>query len=152
MFSLGRSWRKHQPYAAFRVEEIISSRTYHHSYDSRARRPKHDSLDGSSRRCFIKVGKFHFLADFVVVDFDADPRVPLILGRPFLRMAHALIDVYESVNKIDMIGVACEEYSQEVLGFSGISKSGNPTPSSDPILSSSTTSFTPFEGVNFGRN
>ncbi|GJT01708.1 reverse transcriptase domain-containing protein [Tanacetum coccineum] len=41
------------------------------------------------------VGKFYFPADFVVLDFIADPRVPLILGRPFLRTAHALIDVYE---------------------------------------------------------
>nr|GFB68381.1 reverse transcriptase domain-containing protein [Tanacetum cinerariifolium] len=38
-------------------------------------------------------GKFTFLADFVVVDYKSDPRVPLILGRPFLRTAHALIDV-----------------------------------------------------------
>ncbi|GJW10133.1 reverse transcriptase domain-containing protein [Tanacetum coccineum] len=42
-----------------------------------------------------KLGKFYFPADFVVLDFIADPRVPLILGRPFLRTAHALIDVYE---------------------------------------------------------
>ncbi|GJR10811.1 reverse transcriptase domain-containing protein [Tanacetum coccineum] len=34
------------------------------------------------------------LSDFVVVDYDADPRVPLILGRPFLRTARALIDVH----------------------------------------------------------
>nr|GEZ84252.1 reverse transcriptase domain-containing protein [Tanacetum cinerariifolium] len=43
----------------------------------------------------VKVGKFHFLADFVVVDFDADPRVPLILKRSFLKTRRALIDVYE---------------------------------------------------------
>nr|GEW97355.1 reverse transcriptase domain-containing protein [Tanacetum cinerariifolium] len=43
---------------------------------------------------FVKVGTFHFLADFVVVDYDVDPRVPIILGRPFLRTSHALIDVY----------------------------------------------------------
>ncbi|GKA98106.1 reverse transcriptase domain-containing protein [Tanacetum coccineum] len=43
---------------------------------------------------FVKVGKFHFLADFVVVDYDTDPWVPLILGRPFLRTARALINVY----------------------------------------------------------
>ncbi|GJT77250.1 reverse transcriptase domain-containing protein [Tanacetum coccineum] len=42
---------------------------------------------------FVKVGKFYFLADFVMLDFIADPRVLLILGRPFLRTAHALIDV-----------------------------------------------------------
>ncbi|GKE14151.1 reverse transcriptase domain-containing protein, partial [Tanacetum coccineum] len=43
----------------------------------------------------VKVGVFHFLADFIVVEFDADPRVPLILGRSFLKIGHALIDVYE---------------------------------------------------------
>nr|GFA80489.1 hypothetical protein [Tanacetum cinerariifolium] len=43
---------------------------------------------------FVKVGKFHFPTDFVVVDFEADPRVPLILGRSFLRTGRALIDVY----------------------------------------------------------
>nr|GEY77388.1 reverse transcriptase domain-containing protein [Tanacetum cinerariifolium] len=43
---------------------------------------------------FVKVGKFHFPTDFVVVDFEADPRVTLILGRSFLRTGRALIDVY----------------------------------------------------------
>ncbi|GJR69313.1 reverse transcriptase domain-containing protein [Tanacetum coccineum] len=115
---------------------------------------------GIAEDVFVKVGKFHFLADFVVVDYIVDPRVPLILGRPFLRTARALIDVYgeeltlrvddeaitfkvgqtsrysynnsESVNRIDVIDVSCEEYAQEVLGFSDISKSGNPTPSIPP--------------------
>ncbi|GJT87332.1 reverse transcriptase domain-containing protein [Tanacetum coccineum] len=50
---------------------------------------------GVAENVFVKVGKFYFLADFVFLDFIADPRVPLILERPFLRMAHALIDVYE---------------------------------------------------------
>nr|GEY10156.1 reverse transcriptase domain-containing protein [Tanacetum cinerariifolium] len=124
---------------------------------------------------FIKVGTFHFLADFVVVDYDADPRVPLILERSFLKTGHALIDVYEgeltlrvgkevatfnlnqtsrysanydamSVNRIDLIDVACEEYSQEVLGFS---VSGNPTPSTEPIVSNSSPTLTPFEDINF---
>nr|GFC06878.1 reverse transcriptase domain-containing protein [Tanacetum cinerariifolium] len=31
---------------------------------------------------------------FVIVDYESDPRVPLILGRPFLRTARALIDVH----------------------------------------------------------
>nr|GFA53620.1 reverse transcriptase domain-containing protein [Tanacetum cinerariifolium] len=50
--------------------------------------------DGITRDLFVPVGKFTFLADFVVVDYDSDPRVPIILGRPFLRTAHALIDVH----------------------------------------------------------
>ncbi|GKC75028.1 reverse transcriptase domain-containing protein [Tanacetum coccineum] len=126
---------------------------------------------------FVKVGTFLFLANFVVVDYIADPRVPLILGRPFLRMARALIDVHgeqmtlrhddqsitfkvgdtktfsyntiESVNRVDVIDVACEEFAQEVLGFSNISKSGNPTPALEPILSTSPPSLTPFKGGDF---
>nr|GEW78884.1 reverse transcriptase domain-containing protein [Tanacetum cinerariifolium] len=40
---------------------------------------------GVAENVFVKVGKFYFPADFVVLDFIADPRVPLILERPFLR-------------------------------------------------------------------
>nr|GFA03423.1 hypothetical protein [Tanacetum cinerariifolium] len=50
--------------------------------------------DGIARDVFVPVGKFTFLADFVIVDYESDPRVPLILGRPFLRTARALIDVH----------------------------------------------------------
>nr|GFB08549.1 reverse transcriptase domain-containing protein [Tanacetum cinerariifolium] len=77
----------------------------------------------------VVVGKFYFLADFVILDVAVDPRVPLILGRPFLSTAHALIDVYEgdtpsisynnleSLNKVDLIDATYKEYSQAVLGF-----------------------------------
>ncbi|GJS04533.1 reverse transcriptase domain-containing protein [Tanacetum coccineum] len=135
------------------------------------------SPSGIAKDVFVKVGKFYFLADFVVVDYVVDPRVPLILGRPFLRTARALIDVYGeeltlrvddeaitfkvgqtsrysyndavSINRIDVIDVACEEYAQEVLGFLDSSTSGNPTPSLDPILSTSSPSLTPFEEGDF---
>nr|GEY59987.1 reverse transcriptase domain-containing protein [Tanacetum cinerariifolium] len=50
--------------------------------------------DEIARDVFVPVGKFTFPVDFVVVDYRSDPRVPLILGRPFLRTARALIDVY----------------------------------------------------------
>nr|GFB27904.1 reverse transcriptase domain-containing protein [Tanacetum cinerariifolium] len=50
---------------------------------------------GVAKNIFVKVGKFYFPADFVVLDFIADPRVPLILGRPFLSTAHAIINVHE---------------------------------------------------------
>nr|GEY80605.1 reverse transcriptase domain-containing protein [Tanacetum cinerariifolium] len=51
--------------------------------------------DGIARDVFVPVGKFNFPADFVVVDYKSDPKVPLILGRPFLRTARALIDVHD---------------------------------------------------------
>nr|GEW67909.1 reverse transcriptase domain-containing protein [Tanacetum cinerariifolium] len=47
-----------------------------------------------ARDVFVLVGKFTFPADFVIVDYESDPRVPLILGRPFLRTARYLIDLY----------------------------------------------------------
>ncbi|GJR57160.1 hypothetical protein Tco_1499322 [Tanacetum coccineum] len=95
-----------------------------------------------SQDVFVKVGKFHFPTDFVVVDFDVDPRVPLILG-----YSSTYDDM--SVNRIDVIDVACEEYAQEVLGFSNNSTGGNPTPTSEPIISDSSLSLTPFEGSDF---
>nr|GEX06135.1 reverse transcriptase domain-containing protein [Tanacetum cinerariifolium] len=49
---------------------------------------------GVTEDVFVKVGKFHIPTDFVVVDFKADPQVPLILGRSFLRTGRAIIDVY----------------------------------------------------------
>ncbi|GJY95816.1 reverse transcriptase domain-containing protein [Tanacetum coccineum] len=91
---------------------------------------------GVAENVFVKVGKFYFLADFVVLDFIADPRVPLILGRPFLRTTHALIDVYE-------------EYSQEVLGFSDEIAYGNPSPGYDPIVSNYSPTLTPFGDSDF---
>ncbi|GJY15415.1 reverse transcriptase domain-containing protein [Tanacetum coccineum] len=50
--------------------------------------------EGIAKDVCVRLGKFTFLADFVVVDYEVDPRVPLILGRPFLRTAHALVDVH----------------------------------------------------------
>nr|GFB72438.1 reverse transcriptase domain-containing protein [Tanacetum cinerariifolium] len=50
---------------------------------------------GVAENVFVKVGKFYFPVDFVVLDFIADPRVPLILGRPFLSTTHAIINVHE---------------------------------------------------------
>ncbi|GJS27892.1 reverse transcriptase domain-containing protein [Tanacetum coccineum] len=122
---------------------------------------------GIARDVFVPVGKFTFLADFVIVDYESDPRVPLILGRPFLRTARALIDVHgeemilrdgderltlnmrhdtsnysnqphkESINMIDFCNVSYEDYLEDLFATNHLS--GNPTPISDPIVSSSPT-------------
>ncbi|GKC35684.1 reverse transcriptase domain-containing protein [Tanacetum coccineum] len=92
---------------------------------------------GVAEDVFVKVGKFYFPTDFVVVDYDVDPRVPLILERPFLRTKRVLIDVHG------------EELTLRVNDEAiTISMSGNPTPS-DPIIASSSPSFTPFKGGDF---
>nr|GEV20063.1 reverse transcriptase domain-containing protein [Tanacetum cinerariifolium] len=120
------------------------------------------------------------LGDPTIVDYVVDPRILLILGRSFLRTERALIDVYgkeltlhiddeaitfkvdqtskysyndaELINRVDVIDVACEEYVQEVIGFFDKSKSGNPTPISDPIIALSSPSLTSFEGEELLNN
>nr|GFB41769.1 reverse transcriptase domain-containing protein [Tanacetum cinerariifolium] len=133
---------------------------------------------GIAKDVSVKVGMFHFPADFVVVDFEPDPRVPLILGRCFLKTGHALIDVHKgeltlrirneaitynldqtsrysanydqmTANKIDVTDEVCEEYFQEVLGFSDVTTSGSPTPSDDPIISTTSPMLTPFGYSDF---
>nr|GEU41773.1 reverse transcriptase domain-containing protein [Tanacetum cinerariifolium] len=119
---------------------------------------------GIARDVFVSVGKFTFLADFVIVNYESDPRVPLILGRPFLRIARALIDVHgeemilrdgderltlnmrhdtssysnqphkESVNMIDIYNDSYEDYLEDL--FTTDHLSGNPTFSSHTDLTS----------------
>ncbi|GKF29970.1 reverse transcriptase domain-containing protein, partial [Tanacetum coccineum] len=94
---------------------------------------------------FVSVGRFTFPADFVIVDYESDPRVTLILGRPFLRTARALIDVHgeemilrdgderlilnmrhdtssysnkpkkESINMIDIYNVSHKDYLEDLF-------------------------------------
>nr|GEU62533.1 reverse transcriptase domain-containing protein [Tanacetum cinerariifolium] len=175
---LGRSRREHKSYASFHwkklsLPELTPTRMTLELADRSITRPK-----GVAKDVFIKVGNFHFLTDFIVVDIEADPRVPLILGRSFLRIGRPLIDVYGEeitlsvndeavnfnlnqtmrysstydyflVNRIDIIDVAREEYAQEILGFSNNYSSDNPTSTYEPILSESSPSLTPFEGSDF---
>nr|GEY56473.1 reverse transcriptase domain-containing protein [Tanacetum cinerariifolium] len=126
---------------------------------------------GIAKDVSVKVGVFHFPADFVVVDFEPDPRVPLIL----LKTGRALIDVHKgeltlrienkaitnnldqtsrystnfnqmTANKIDVI---CEIYSQEVLDFSDVTASGNLTPYDNSIVSTMSPTLTPFGDNDF---
>nr|GEV17190.1 hypothetical protein [Tanacetum cinerariifolium] len=98
---------------------------------------------GVTEDVFVKVGKFHFPTDFVVVDFEADPRIPLILRRSFLRTGCALIDVYRE--EITLRRGVCSRN----LAFSKNSLGGNPTSTSEPILFNSSPSLTSFEGSDF---
>ncbi|GJU39436.1 reverse transcriptase domain-containing protein [Tanacetum coccineum] len=128
------------------LPELTPTRMTLELADRSITRPK-----GVAEDVFVKVGKFHFPTDFVVVDFDVDPRVPLILERSFLRDSRTYSSTYDdmSVNRIDVIDVACEEYAQEVLGFSNKSMGGNPILTFEPIISDSSPSLTPFEGSDF---
>nr|GEW44588.1 hypothetical protein [Tanacetum cinerariifolium] len=101
---------------------------------------------------FMQVGKFTFPADFVVVDYDVDHRVPLILERPFFRTAHALVNHGDdSIHKIDILDITCEDHFHEVLNVqkSINPMSGSPTPSSDPVVASHSPSLNPFRDIDF---
>nr|GEU50580.1 hypothetical protein [Tanacetum cinerariifolium] len=119
---------------------------------------------GTTRDVFVLVGKFTFPTNFVIVDYENDPRVPLILGRPFLPTARTLIDVYieemilcdgnekltmnmrhdtssytnqpqkESINMINIFNDLCEDYLEDL--FAKNHQSGNPTLSSHSNLTS----------------
>nr|GEZ64744.1 reverse transcriptase domain-containing protein [Tanacetum cinerariifolium] len=133
---------------------------------------------GIAKDVSVKVGVFHFPVDFVVVDFEPDPRVPLIFERCFLKTSRALIDVHKGEltlcigneaitynlnqtsrysanynqmtgNKIDVIDMACKEYSQEVLSFFDVTTSGNPTPYDDPIVFTTSPTLTQFGDSDF---
>nr|GFC93200.1 reverse transcriptase domain-containing protein [Tanacetum cinerariifolium] len=118
---------------------------------------------GIARDVFVPVGKFTFPADFVIVDYESDLSVLLILGRPFLRTARALIDVYgeemilrngderltlnmrhdtssysnqpqkESINLINVFNNSSEDFLEDLFSNR---PSGNPTFSSHPELTS----------------
>nr|GFB32557.1 reverse transcriptase domain-containing protein [Tanacetum cinerariifolium] len=73
-----------------------------------------------------------------------DPRVPLILGRCFLKTSRALIDVHKGE-----LTLPCEEYSQEVLGFLDVTDNGTLTPQNDPIVSITSPTLTLFGDSDF---
>ncbi|GJR75075.1 reverse transcriptase domain-containing protein, partial [Tanacetum coccineum] len=131
--------------------------------------------EGIAEDVFVQVGKFTFPPDFVVVDYEVDPRVPLILGRPFLRTTHALVDVHDekltlrvgdeelvfnvesaskhpqmhsdkSIHKIDILDTTCKDHFHEVLNNH---MSGSPTLSPDPMVESLSPSLTPFGDSDF---
>ncbi|GJU82929.1 reverse transcriptase domain-containing protein [Tanacetum coccineum] len=117
---------------------------------------------GIAEDVVVRVDGFTFLADFVVVNFEPDPRVPIILGRPFLRTAKALIDLYEEkltlrVGKDELVYYADKSeknkdkncvHAISIIDFSKEDPfSGSPTipsddsfPSSSPIKTSDSTS------------
>nr|GFA00724.1 reverse transcriptase domain-containing protein [Tanacetum cinerariifolium] len=53
---------------------------------------------GIARDVFVPVGKFTFPSNFVIIDYESDPRVPLILGRPFLRIVRDIILIEKLLN------------------------------------------------------
>ncbi|GJS68563.1 reverse transcriptase domain-containing protein [Tanacetum coccineum] len=113
---------------------------------------------GIAEDVVVRVDGFTFLADFVVVNFEPDPRVPIILGRPFLRTAKALIDLYEEtltlrVGKEELVYYADKSeknkskhcvHAISIIDFSKddpfsgstTTHSDDPSPSSSPVKTS----------------
>nr|GEU98216.1 hypothetical protein [Tanacetum cinerariifolium] len=105
-------------------------------------------LVGVVEDVFVELGKSYFLVDFVVVDYDIDSRVPLILWRPFLRTAQTLIDVYGEELTLRVNDEAIMFKVRHISRYFHSSTSGNPTPL-DHIIATSSPSFIPFEGSDF---
>ncbi|GJW19856.1 hypothetical protein Tco_0027292 [Tanacetum coccineum] len=94
---------------------------------------------GIARDVFVPVGKFTFPADFVIVDYKSDPRVPLILEDHFLTdCSYSNEPHQESINMIDVYNVSHEEIREDL--FATNHQSGNPTPISKPETKSSSSS------------
>nr|GEX30395.1 reverse transcriptase domain-containing protein [Tanacetum cinerariifolium] len=122
---------------------------------------------GVDEDVFVKVGKFHFPTDFVGVDFEADPRVPLILGRSFLRTGRTLIDVYGEEITLRVNDESITFNLNQTMRYSSTyddtlynPNSSNPTLVSDdlisesdfcmvPIVKSSSPTLTPFGESDF---
>nr|GEV18527.1 reverse transcriptase domain-containing protein [Tanacetum cinerariifolium] len=98
---------------------------------------------GVTEDVFVKVGKFHFPTDFMVVDFEADPRVPLNLGRSFLRTGRALIDVYGKEITL--------RYNPKSNNLTLVSNPLNSESESckEPVVKSSSPTLTPFGESDF---
>ncbi|GJW65809.1 hypothetical protein Tco_0117693 [Tanacetum coccineum] len=132
----------------------------------------------TTRMVFHNDGPFRFHRRWWKRKVEPILEVPLILGRPFLRTAHSLIDVtnekitlrnddqsltlkcgdapsisinnLESLKNVDLIDVTCEEYSPEVLGFSYSVAYNNPSPNSIILFPTSSPTLTPIdEKANF---
>ncbi|GJT16164.1 reverse transcriptase domain-containing protein [Tanacetum coccineum] len=149
------------------LPELTPTRMTLELADRSITRPK-----GLAEDIFVKVGSFHFPTDFVVVDFKADPRVSLILGRSFFRTGRALIDVYEgelilrngderlishvykhpqkhaneSIKMINFIDVSCKDSFGEVLR---LKKSNHFSSGSTTSFSDSRPSLTSFETSDY---
>nr|GEX37360.1 DNA-directed DNA polymerase [Tanacetum cinerariifolium] len=91
---------------------------------------------GIARDVFVSVGKFTFPADFVIVDYECDPRVSLILGRPFLRTTHALIDVHEGDNVLSekLLDLDSTKYIHPLLHDNPLSGSTTYSSFLNPLL------------------
>nr|GEX22589.1 reverse transcriptase domain-containing protein [Tanacetum cinerariifolium] len=96
---------------------------------------------GVAENIFVKVGKFFFPADFVVLDLVANPRC---VDTPSISYNN-----FESLNKVDLIDATCEKYSQEVLGFADVVSTEVSTPYYEPIVSNSSLNLTPFNESDF---
>ncbi|GJW31019.1 reverse transcriptase domain-containing protein [Tanacetum coccineum] len=126
---------------------------------------------GIAEDVVVRVDGFTFLADFVVGNFEPDPRVPIILGRPFLRIAKALIGLYEETltlrvgkeelvyyadkseknkNKHCVHAISVIDFSKDDM-FSGstTTHSDDPSPSSSPVKTSDNFENSPMELMLF---
>nr|GEW59104.1 hypothetical protein [Tanacetum cinerariifolium] len=133
---------------ALKFLEIFRKLDFELSFaDSLLHMPKKTRPAGIAEDVFVKVGKFYFLTDFIVVDYVVDPRVPLIIGRPFLRTEHALIDVYGEELTLRVDDEAITFKVGQTLKYSYNDADGNPA--SEQIIYASSPTLTPLGDSDF---
>nr|GEZ74912.1 reverse transcriptase domain-containing protein [Tanacetum cinerariifolium] len=104
-------------------------------------------MDECLARCFLKTGR----ALIDVHKGELTLRIGNVAITYNLEQTSRYSTNYDQItaNKIDVTDMACKEYSQEVLGFSDVTTSGSPTPSDDPIISTTSPTLTPFGDSDF---
>nr|GEY92132.1 reverse transcriptase [Tanacetum cinerariifolium] len=147
-------------------------------YPSRLAKEKIHEKDDIITAKFMEIFRdLHFELSFSDALVHMPKFTPMFKKKTFLSTAHALINVYEgeiilrhdeqsltlkcgdmpsisynnfqSLNKVDLIDATCEEYSQEVLGFSDVVANEVSTPYFEPIVSNSSQNLTPFDESDF---
>ncbi|GJT26373.1 hypothetical protein Tco_0906648 [Tanacetum coccineum] len=158
MTTLGRLWRSINlmPYSVWKnlsLPELTSTCMMLELADRSISEPI-----GIAKDVYVTVEKFQFPANFMTSRALIDVyegEITLRVGREAITFNLDQTSRYTAnynhmtANRIDVIDMACEEYSQEVLGFSNVISSGNPTPYYDPIVSTSSPTLTPFGDSDF---
>nr|GFC24423.1 reverse transcriptase domain-containing protein [Tanacetum cinerariifolium] len=93
---------------------------------------------GVAEDVYVKVGELTLRVGKEAITFNLDQ-----------TSRYSAIDSDMTTKRIDVIDMACKEYSQEVLGFSDTISSGNPTPYYDLIVSKTSSTLTPFGNSDF---
>ncbi|KAA3487945.1 Retrovirus-related Pol polyprotein from transposon opus [Gossypium australe] len=79
-------------------------------------------LKGVLEDVLVKMRSFIIPIDFIILDFDDDRKIPILLGRPFLAMSKSTIDLEKNELTIRINGRLCLEISVKTLNYPKLGK------------------------------